>query len=108
MKHHKQTLDQRLYRFSICLIDERYVLLTGGSNRQLGGTRSSLCFKYDTLTDQWVNSPAQPSLNQARSFHGSCATSFAAFVFCGFLQDGNPTDSIETMVLIGADSGAWS
>ena len=69
-------------KFALCLIDERYLLLTGGKDEN--GQRSVETFVFDLVVGQWLVDPLQPSLKEPRTKHASCATQSSVFVFGGF------------------------
>lgn len=93
-KTEMQPLHQSLYNFSISLIKNRFILLTGGSYSQGVEQCSENAFLFDTKIGTWVSERTHPCLQQARSFHSSCANSFFAFVFGGWIP-GQFLDSFE-------------
>ena len=48
-KEAKQTLRKQLKLYALCLIDSRYVLLTGGADSRNISKKSALCFVYDIV-----------------------------------------------------------
>ena len=43
----KKPLQKQIYDFALCLILNRFVLLTGGTSEEMGHTGSKNCFVYD-------------------------------------------------------------
>ena len=84
--------------FSLTAIRDRQVLMTGGSNQD-GLIPSSKVFLLNSRSGKWVTEPRQPSLNVARYWHASCATTSAVFVFGGCDADCKDLDILERLSL---------
>ena len=74
------------------VIHNRYVLLTGGWTRWYEVTNTT--YLLDVDANDWIDSPEQPRLVEARSHHASCTVGAIAFVFAGY-NDGSMLDTIE-------------
>ena len=58
--------------FALCLIEDRYLLLTGGKDENFFCSNET--FLFDLESGQWLVEPSQPNIVEARSEHASCAT----------------------------------
>lgn len=72
------------WMFSICLIQNRFVLLSGGyKGYSTYDSARAEVWMFDIKTGKWLTSPRIPNLQVARYSHSSCATESAAFVYGG-------------------------
>lgn len=83
------------YKFALCVIKDRFIILSGGVDAY--DLVCSQVFKFDTKTEQWVTSPAQACLKTARQAHASCATESAAFVYGGNDQNDRALGTMELL-----------
>ena len=58
---------------AMCVIRNRYVLITGGKNRSSSEAKGD-GFLLDVDSGEWIVEPAQPKLVQVRFWQASCAT----------------------------------
>lgn len=84
--------------FAVCVIKNRYVLLSGGFD--LHSNTCSDVYVFDTQIEEWISEPQQPNLKNARAEHSSCATEESVLVYGGWNKDNEPLNSIEFMSLL--------
>ena len=57
-------LPEYRFAFALCVIKDRYVLLTGGRDKEEKHVTS--VFMFDTEQNEWIISPLQPNLRKTR------------------------------------------
>ena len=91
---------------ALCVIRDRFLLLTGGYYQSLDRSKKVLLF--DTHTEQWVSEPSMPEMITARSYHSNCATDYAAFVYGGESNSATNSSCLEFMALDDHVYDYWS
>ena len=91
--------DQSFFRyfFSLAVVKNRYIMLSGGKNQT--DVLSSHIYIFDTMEKRWLNRDLIPKLGTARYTHSSCATSASGFFFQGFNKKGMILDTLEQVPL---------
>ena len=80
----------QLEKFSVCVMENRYLLLSGGTNGS--HLSSDKVFKLDLELQKWTE---EPCLNQARFNHASYAIGNIPYVYGGEDFCGNYLNTIE-------------
>ena len=77
--------------FATCVVKEKFVLVTGGK-LDYNTEATAIVNLLDVTAKKWYK---LPNLEQGRSYHSSCATDDAAYVFGGMSSTGQRLDSLE-------------
>ena len=72
----------QLEYFALCVVQGRYVVLTGGLGYKNSASRQ--VFIFDAKNCEWLTEASLPLLSTARYQHASCAIESSVFVFGGF------------------------